>query len=340
MFQVVAMWNLSRPDEEMKDSVACIQLRGYNSASEEILLTGEFARKLRMKEIKPLSVSNIADKYCPTRRNLYLTKGINRAPRRAARGQTWGGIAGYVVEDYIKTIIRGNASHERSYSSLTKNGRRLSREFASSNKSQLEKLRNTERDLIGPEIGNTDWLLRLLDHNGRAELGLRLLHSIVTEEGSLDIVDVRTDQETLQIKPNTRQIGINSPATPDFIIPDSCIVGDVKSGRSFKDHFLLTCAGYALAYESQNGEDHDINWGVIYFIPTRSPSDYFKLLTSAQVYIFPIHDELRSWFLEERNEAYDVVSKPKPPAFPKKEEKEHCRHCRFEKYCIKKGLRL
>ena len=67
MFQVVTMWNLSRPDEEMRDNVQNIELREYNS---ETFLTGEFAVKLSTKEISPLSVSNISDRYCPTRRDL------------------------------------------------------------------------------------------------------------------------------------------------------------------------------------------------------------------------------------------------------------------------------
>jgi hypothetical protein len=87
------MWNLSKPDEELKDTVKKIKLRGYEP---ETFLTGEFAYKLNLKEIKSLSVSNISDKYCNTRRDLYFVKGINRPPKITDE-VTWGRVAGNVV---------------------------------------------------------------------------------------------------------------------------------------------------------------------------------------------------------------------------------------------------
>ena len=88
MFQVMAMWNLTRPDLEMKDSVENIKLRGYNSNPEDkVFLTGQFALKIKNKELKSLSVSDIADRYCPTRRDLYYKKGINRSSK--SRRSTW-----------------------------------------------------------------------------------------------------------------------------------------------------------------------------------------------------------------------------------------------------------
>ena len=73
MFEVITKWNLSNPKEEMKDSIANIKLRGYHS---DTFLTGEFARKIRIKEIKALSLNVLVGKYCPTRRDLYFEKGI------------------------------------------------------------------------------------------------------------------------------------------------------------------------------------------------------------------------------------------------------------------------
>jgi CRISPR/Cas system-associated exonuclease Cas4 (RecB family) len=339
MFQVVAMWNLSRPDKEMKDSVQSIKLRGYDS---EVFLTGEFARRLRTEEIKSLSVSDIADRYCPTRRNLYFAKGVNRPPRSVvARGRkTWGGMAGHIVENYVRGILDQDTDQGSCYSSLIESGKSYNREFKHSKMSQLEKLKDIERISEGPDIGDIDWLLRLLDYNGRAELGSRLLHSMAMQEESLEIADVELDQKMLNIRPKPRQIGISSPATPDFIIPDFRIVGDVKSGKDFKEHFLLTCAGYALAYENEGGEDHNIDWGIIYFFPTRSTSEEFRPLTFAQVYIFPIDDNLRFRFRTARDEAYDMISRARPPDFPPEREREHCKYRRFMDYCKSQGLEL
>jgi len=334
MFQVVIMWNLSRPDEEMKGNVQDIKLRGYKA---DTFLTGEFAVKLSTNEIRPLSVSNISDKYCSTRRDLYFDKGINRLGNIRNKDKiTWGRRAGNIVENYVERILGNNTEHDPSYSSLIKIGRSLNANFENSNKKGINCLRKIEKGAEEVETGNTDWLLKLLDNNGRAELGLKLLHSSVKEEKSLDLDHIKIHQK---IKPNF-QIGISSSATPDFIIPDFGIVGDIKTGTEFKDHFLLTCAGYALAYENQHGKGNNINWGIIYFFPTRNPAVYVKPLTFAQIYIFPIDDNLRRWFINFRDEAYNIISKPEPPEFPPKEKRTHCLYCRFKNYCEEEGLEL
>ncbi len=332
MFQVVIMWNLSRPDEEMEDNVQNIELRGYDP---ETFLTGEFAVKLSTKKIRLLSVSNISDRYCHTRRDLYFVKGINHLANKEDK-TTWGRVAGNIVESHIERILGENKEHDLSYSSLIINGRGLNESFVNSKKKRINYLREIEEKAEEVKTGDTDWLLKLLDNNGRAELGLKLLHSLVKESNSIDIDHIRIDQK---IKPNL-QIGISSPATPDFIIPVSGIVGDIKTGINFTDHFLLTCAGYALAYENQHGEKKNINWGIIYFFPTRVPTEYVRPLTFPQIYIFPIDDNLRKWFIGTRNEAYNIISKLEPPKFPLKDETNHCSHCRFKNYCKNQGLKL
>ncbi len=333
MFQVVIMWNLSRPNEEMKNNVQNIVYRGYNP---ETFLTGEFAFKLSTKEIKLLSVSNIADKYCHTRRDLYFVKGTNRLTN--IKGKTsWGRVAGNIVESYVERILRENTEHDPSYSSLIISGRGLNENFVNSNKKGINCLREIEEGAEEVETGDADWLLKFLDNNGRAELGLKLLHSLIKERNSMDIDHIEIKQV---IRPNISQIGISSPATPDFIIPDFGIIGDIKTGTEFRAHFQLTCAGYALAYENQHGGEKNINWGIIYFFPTRTPTAYVKPLTFAQIYIFPIDDNLRRWFINFRDEAYNTISKPKPPEFPLKEERTHCPYCRFKNYCEEEGLEL
>ncbi|MCD6573463.1 MAG: CRISPR-associated protein Cas4, partial [Thermoplasmata archaeon] len=141
-------------------------------------------------------------------------------------------------------------------------------------------------------------------------------------------------------KQHIKQVGINLPASPDFIIPKYGIVGDIKTGIEFKPHFQLTCAGYALAYENVKGIGNDINWGIIYFFPTRNPSLFRKSITFAQVYIFPIDDYLRKEFLAKRDEAYDIISKSQKPALPRSNERKHCEYCRFREICIRDGLDL
>ena len=108
----------------------------------------------------------------------------------------------------------------------------------------------------------------------------------------------------------------------------------------FKSFHQLTCAGYALAYENYFGKGKNIDWGIIYFFPTRNPSAMVRPLTFAQIYIFPIDDNLRTWFKDVRNEAYNVVSKDNAPNLPSEDNFDHCHNCRYKEFCIKNGLKL
>jgi len=339
MFQVVTMWNLSRPDEEMEDNVQDLKLRGY---CPETFLTGQFAVKLSTNEIKPLSVSNIADKYCHTRRDLYFMKGFDHLNGKRRQITTWGQRAGHIAEDYIEAIVKEqNKRNKRTYSKLRSEEKRVYDYFNSSQNKNIEKLKALEEKTYRSTVGDTEWLLSLLSNTGRAELGLKLLHSLIKEDDSIDFnhIEIKT-----KIKPKPNQIGINSPATPDFIILDrrddikTGIVGDIKTGTEFKPFHQLTCAGYALAYENQHKKD--INWGIIYFFPTRNPTAYVRPITFAQIYIFPIDDNLRRWFINFRDDAYNKISGSEPPELPPEDKRNHCYYCRFKDYCKSQGLEL
>jgi CRISPR/Cas system-associated exonuclease Cas4 (RecB family) len=344
---------LSKPSEETKDIVIDKKFRGYNRNT---FLTGEFARKIstRMeldkekqlgkisnssyeaeiisnKAIEPLSVSAIADKYCSTRRDLYFVKGLKRPKISVAK--TWGRLAGPLVEKYVTDTMREKIDF-KDFAGLIRRGRAINHAFSESEKRQIKKLGKTEGER-NIKIGDTDWFLKLLDYNGRAELALKILNNHLKDETSLSLEDIKRKP----IKPNISEIGINDPAIPDFIIPDACIVGDIKTGVSFAPHHQLTCAGYALAYENQNKKgEADINWGIIYFLPTRNPSAYAKPITLAQVYIFPIDDNLRRWFLSTRDEAYKIISNLDIPGFPDEADRTHCDSCSYLSFCLENGL--
>jgi CRISPR/Cas system-associated exonuclease Cas4 (RecB family) len=335
MFQVINAWNLVNPKKNLSNAVRNIKLRGYDK---EVFLTGEFTNKLVNGSLRPLSVSNIADKYCPTRRDLYFYKGINRLAG-VGQQENWGGKAGYIVEEYVECVFqRGSNSTSNKYTSLVEKGDNFHCRFIKDKSESIERLKCLEENSLSVKAGDTDWLLTLLSNNGRAELGIRILHSALREDDSLDTKHVKIKQET---RPHIKEIGVNSPATSDFIIPEFGIVGDIKTGVEFKPHFQLTCAGYALSYENQNKKKKDnINWGIIYFFPTRNPSAYVRPITFTQIYVFPIDDYLRQWFLDVRDEAYNIVSKGTAPNFPESNRRKPCHHCRFKGQCISQGLEL
>jgi len=338
VFEVVARWNLVRPDKDMNEAVEDIKLRGYD---EETFITGQFLTLLRERTIRPLSVSNIADVYCPTRRDLYIEKGRNR-PSPRVRGKTlWSRIAGDLTHRYVATILSDNtaAKNQKKYATIRKKGSKLHTEIVTTqgNVINISNLKQKETISYGTNAGDTEWFLRSLNSHVITEIANRSLHYMAKGNDSVDLQELRVDET---INPDYLQIGISSPATPDFILPEYGIVGDIKTGTEFVAHFQLTCAGYALAYENANGKPHDINWGIIYLFPTRNRSSYVRPITFAQIYIFPIDDYLRQLFLDIRDEAYALVIEEDQPSFPKPDDRERCYGCKYKEYCVGQGLEL
>ena len=342
MSTLITTWNLTRPDRETIAAFSNLERRGYNA--ENVSLTGQLAVKIADKVILPLSVGDIADKRCPTRRDLYMRKGVGRlnTSRLNSIGKaTWGQKAGSFTEKYFEGIVRQQSINQppQSYTVIKNNGDNYHQGFTGNKPLDIAKLRALERSTFSTKEGDTDWLLQLLKCNGKIELGAQVLHSFVKEVDSLDSGHIEFKKN---LHPKPRQIGINSPATPDFIVPNLGIVGDIKTSIRFEAHFQLTCAGYALAYENEYGEGQNIDWGIIYFLPTRNPTALVRPLTFAQIYIFPIDDNLRSWFLEERDNTFRILSEGQIPSFSTNEQdiKENCPYCKLRAYCEQQGLQL
>lgn len=339
MFQIVTMWNMARPDLEMRENIADIRLRGYNSDPDaKVFLTGEFATKISSGEIKSLSVGDISSRQCPSRRDLYYKKGVNRP--KGAGIETWGKIAGRIAERYIVDFFSGriNRGNSNTYQGLRRITSKYSTTFKSNNQSDFDKLGK----LKTKDYEDPDWLIKILSSNGRAELGVKILHSAMfnkKKDTGFESLRLNTSN-SLQLRPKPREMGISSGVEPDFLLEEYKIVGDIKSGTKFEDYYPLTCAGYALAYENERRENNDMNWGIIYFIPTRHPTDYVRPITCAQIYIFPIDDNLRRWFLEVRNQDYSIISKSSAPGLPGAKERRHCPYCTFREKCEDDGLEI
>lgn len=340
MFQTISIWNMTRPDLEIRESVSNIKLRGYNpDPVAKVFLTGQFASQIANKEIKALSVGDIADRQCPTRRDVYYKKGTGN-PRRHQGVSTWGSIAGRIAEKHVTELFtnRIDKPDARTYQGLRRLTNTHSQSFETSNKPDLAKLSRTKTRAYEDPA----WLIKILKNNGRVELGLKTFQShIFNKKKDINFGELKLNTRgALQLKPNPAQVGISVGVEPDFLIDKCKAIGDIKSGVHFEEYYLLTCAGYALAYENDKGSGHEIDWGVIYFIPTRCPTDYVKPITSAQVYLFPIDDNLRKWFLDFRNQDYSVISSSNAPGFPDPNAREHCRYCKFKQQCETEGLAL
>jgi len=321
MQQLIPILNIILRFKRFKDKIDNITLRGY---VEDTYLTGEFLNKITSKEIKLLSVSDISDVICPTRRDLYLRKGKNK-PNKVPRRKTWGRVAGNLVEQYFVHVKRIRSS-PRSYRTIIRKARSISTRFLKEFGSELRKMDR----LKSGEWESSENFLELLSLNGRYELIFKLVNSILEKDSlvSMKDIDINTSLHPNQV------IGISSPVKPDFIIPTKGIVGDIKSGiGGFKDRFVLTCTGYALAYENEHKKD--INFGLIYYLPTRYTT-YAKTSGFVQVYFVLIDDNARSYFLHMRDQAYQIISKEKIPDFPS--DISQCFYCQFFEYCKKEGL--
>jgi len=329
MFQVVTALNFTRPD---KETLAEIKLRGYNP---ETFLTGQFARMLSEGTIKALSVSDIADCLCPSRRDLYYKKGKNKP--RIRRRRTWGGVAGHIVEDFTLTTYQElrDRNQTLSYERIREEIEGISNSFKVANSKMLKNL-----DMLkSRESESSEWLINLLIQAGKMELGFKTLHDVLSGKKENEIIAIKDVETTsCQLKPKPIQIGISKPVQPDFLIEKFNAVGDIKSGiRGFKDYYLLTCAGYALAFENDRGKGNDVNFGIISFFPTRC-SDYATPISFPQTYIFIIDDNVRDYFLRSRDEAYSIICADIQPSFPP--DKNHCPYCQFLDPCKSEGLKI
>jgi CRISPR/Cas system-associated exonuclease Cas4 (RecB family) len=195
--------------------------------------------------------------------------------------------------------------------------------FKRQNKKCLQKLSKIKSS---PEE-DENLLVETLDYAMRNELVM--LRSIFLFSDSLT---KKLFLQKIKISPKAKILGISSPSTPDFVIPEISAIGDIKTGREFKEFFPLTAAGYALAYENEHGMGNDINFGLIYFFPTRQ-----KYISFANVYIFLIDDKLRSYFLTKRDEAFLMLKKAKDKINPEEplfaDESKYCHDCKFKDDC-------
>ncbi len=332
MFQIITTWNLYKPDKETEGLVNGIELRGYNH--DKVDLTSQFANKISDGSINALTVDDIVYKYCPARRDLYYEKGSNKA-HRVKSSKTWGRVTGHFSQEYLAALFELGRQKNSidSYNLIDEMIREFSSQFMARKKKKLGEIRKMATDNY--ELPNQ--LIQMLKTNGRIDMGAKLMHGILSGNGNCagpDDISYEYGDRKVEFSPNPIEIGISKSSTPDFIIEKFKIVGDFKTGVHFDERLFLTCAGYALAYE--NWKKANIDWGIICFVPTRIPTNDTNATTNSQLYVFPLNDQLRKKFLDERDNAYGVVSEQNPRNFPK--DHEVCKKCyKYKVACSRIG---
>ena len=98
----------------------------------------------------------------------------------------------------------------------------------------------------------------VLQYSARNELAFLGADFVLSEDTNnvsklTERVPMVVKKEFLEIHPNQELTGISELATPDFLLREVSAVGDVKSGKELKRSHQVTCAGYAIARESELG---------------------------------------------------------------------------------------
>lgn len=326
MYQVLNVSNITDPFDEVLGEIGISEkMRGYN---ENTLITGQFRTAILQKKIKTLSPREIASIWCPKGRDLYIKKGKN-SPRGNGRSgsNSFERTAGILGDKFFQGILAAKTSHLKKYTTIKQEGKEYMKNFQNANKDKLEWIKKDSS--LNYEILMSQF-----------KLGVRLEFSIFNLVSSI-IKDLSVGMDEIELKPKinpNNMTGLSKNLEPDFMIRRLGLIGDIKSGESIQEKHLLTCAGYALAFENET--NIDINWGMIYFFKAKNAQRFGKYISLPQIYIFPIDDSLREFFIEQRNQSLDLINMEKIPHFPSEDEvkKKYCMVCEFKNSCKREGL--
>lgn len=325
MYQVLNISNLLSPFEDILSKCQVGKdLRGYDKNT---FITGSHLQKVINGKSKLLSVNEIAYGSCRTGRDVYIEKGVNRPVSKKIRQGTksFEREAGIIGERFFLNILNTRNLNENTYSKVQKRSDNFMKNFMKKQRDELEYLENDSKE-------DYDIFISGLRSGGRSESILKVINSMTLGKRAIKKPDI---ERGLELHPK-KQIGISTPSKPDFIIPKLGLIGDVKTGEELKDKHLLTCAGYALAYENEFRKD--IDWGMIYFFKAKNYTKYGKQISLPQLYLFPIDDDLRSYYIGERNRALETISKDTIPQFPTGRDTDPCHKCKHLEFCESKGL--
>lgn len=333
MYHISSGWLLHDIPFSLLEESRRITLRGYH---EELVRLSDFAWGV------PLSVDDIVSDVCPVRKDLYNDKARGLKGTQKNGRMTWGRLTGMIVEPYCTGLLGKfddlyTTGRKITYQSLINDVNTYSEEFFSQ-ESIHRKLRELTKTAADEGLYPARHIQLILQYSARNELAFLGADWVLGggPNGAVpkltERVPIVVDKAALKIHPKSDLIGISDPATPDFLLKGVSLVGDVKSGVGFKHTYQLTCAGYALARESELGPAGDTNFGIVYFIETHSP-----VPAPARAYFFVISDALRRAFIDRRDDAFNVLSQSiltkQPPDITPVKRKVHCIHCKFLDVC-------
>ena len=230
-----------------------------------------------------LSVSEISSKYCPTRRDVWLRRVTKVKPKPTGQ------------------LCIGKLVHEIIHKVFTEARKMLTLGYPGW--TVYEELSSKAPDFLNRLNANGEWAIDfyktiLLTVVSEAEEAQAINGSIPAIGWSPWITECRVDGS---------YIGLSSSLSVDALTEGGVIV-EFKYGKAMDFH-KLTLAGYSLALEANLEVPFD--YGILVYvngIPGGRP----------RIHVRPVYisNELRRWFLDERDEIIDMILSEEEPLKP------------------------
>lgn len=238
-----------------------------------------------------LGVSEIAGRYCPTGRDVYLRRvmGVKRPPN--------------------PLMVEGAALHEL-LARMVVEAKRTIYNHGAQCLSRLEGLREIElpdrRDVALPEAA-VDNLRTLREYEWHRIVGR--VQEVLTRQpwAGPDAVVALALPVVVEQRLDGTFLGLSTHLSADAFLFSELVLADVKFGPKEEFHRLST-TGYALVLESLY--ECPINVGCLVYGTFRNG----RLTIERDFHI--IGDELRQWFIEERDERMRMVQEKIDPGLP------------------------
>ena len=266
-----------------------------------------------------LSVSELASRYCPTMRDLYLRRVLRIKPPpnvKMTRGIAFHEVCRRVVHE-VKKMLFETQSGVPGYEIIDRllpDAERIADETVAEAEGRTTKLSPEDRGTLVEEAAS---LYKFLVIQAAAKVDQAL--SKYTHATSDSIINVAIPP-VIERRVDGSLVGLSRELSVDIYTPYNA-VADLKTGevRSFHPY---TVTGYALALEAE--DNIPVNYGIITYVRVVKSVPRFKIKC------FVIGNELRREFLELREEAYTILEVGRDPGRPSR-----CpRYCPYYPVCV------
>lgn len=267
-----------------------------------------------------LSVNELASRYCPTFRDVYLRRVLKTLPPpslKMVRGLAYHN----VVHESLEAVKRFL------YSNFSSGSRMLEELLPKAGGVALASVKGAEASVKASIKGAEEE--RLLKE-AKALFKFLLVQAASRIDGAMsrfphadaDAVASAAIPPVSERKVDGSLIGLSKELSVDIYTPFNAIA-DLKTGEVRPFH-PYTAAGYALAVEAD--EETPINYGIIAYV--KIPEG--KEVPSVTLRGFLVSDEYRREFLEVRDEAFSIIQAGRDPGRPSR-----CpAYCPYYRVCL------